>query len=35
VTVAAFGLVWLGFVFRNDPHVVLHPVTQLLARRGP
>ena len=35
VTVAAFGLVWLGFVFRNDPHVVLHPVTQLLARRVP
>jgi len=35
VTVVAFGLVWLGFVFRNDPHVVLHPVTRLFARRVP
>jgi O-antigen/teichoic acid export membrane protein len=35
VTVAVFGLVWWGFVFRNDPHVILPQFARLLARRVP
>jgi O-antigen/teichoic acid export membrane protein len=35
-TLALFGLVWVGFVFRNDPHVPLPRLARLLrhARRG-
>jgi len=33
VTVAVFGLVWWGFVFRNDPHVVLPRFARLFPRR--
>lgn len=35
VTVAAFGLVWVGFVVRNDAHLQLPRLTRLLARRVP
>ncbi len=35
VTVGAFGLVWVGFVLRNDPHVPLPRFTRFLARRVP
>lgn len=35
VTVAGFGLTWIGFVFRNDPHVPLPQFARLFARRVP
>jgi O-antigen/teichoic acid export membrane protein len=33
VTLGAFGLVWVAFVLRNDPHVELPAFGRLLARR--
>jgi O-antigen/teichoic acid export membrane protein len=35
VTVACFGLIWVGFVLRNDPHVPLPRFARLFARRIP
>jgi O-antigen/teichoic acid export membrane protein len=35
MTVGLFGMIWLGFVFRNDPHVPLPRFIRLLPRCVP